>query len=273
MCELFAIDSNVPVGATFSFSGFSARGGRTGHHADGWGMAFHGRDGTRVFVDAGRACDAPLAEFLRCHPIRARQVIAHVRKATQGAVELVNCHPFQREWAGRHWLFCHNGDLRDFHPALDGSHLPVGSTDSERAFCWLLQQLRRRFPSRPAPGWQQLAPVLAELAAEVSRYGTFNLLLSDGHALYAHASTKLSWLLRQHPFAHARLLDHDLELDLGAANSEGDCMALVATAALTEGEPWQPFAPGELRVFVEGRSVWHAVCNGEPVAEAALAVD
>ena len=264
MCELFAINSNVPVAATFSFSGFSARGGRTGHHADGWGMAFHDSEGSRVFIDAGRACDAPLAEFLRRHPIRARQVIAHVRKATQGAVELANCHPFQREWLGRHWLFCHNGDLKDFHPALDGSHLPVGSTDSERAFCWLLQQLRRRFPALPAPEWPQLAPVLAELAAELGRYGAFNLLLSDGHALYAHASTKLAWLLRQHPFVLARLVDHDLEIDLGLANSAGDRMALVATGALTEGEPWQAFAPGELRVFVDGRSVWHAVGCHEP---------
>jgi len=257
MCELFALNSNVPAAATFSFSGLSARGGRTGEHADGWGMAFHEAGGCRVFVDDGRACDAPLADFLRRHPIRARMVLAHVRKATQGAVDIANCHPFQREWLGRHWLFCHNGDLKDFRPALDGSHLPVGATDSERAFCWLLQQLRRRFRHGPAPGWQQLAPVLAELVAQVARHGSFNLLLSDGQALYAHASTRLAWLQRQHPFPLAKLVDCDLEVDLAQANAPGDQMALVATAALTRGEPWQAFAPGEMRVFVGGRSVWH----------------
>jgi glutamine amidotransferase len=254
MCELFALNSNVPTSATFAFTGFSARGGATGDHADGWGMAFHDGDDCRVFVDAGRACDAPLAEFLRQHPLRARTVLAHVRKATQGAVQLANCHPFQREGLGRHWLFCHNGDLKDFRPTLDGSVLPVGSTDSEWAFCWLMQQLRRRF--RSAPAWPQLAPVLAELCAQIARHGSFNMLLSDGRALYAHASTRLVWLHRQHPFARARLVDRDLEIDLAAANAPGDRMAVVATAPLTACEPWQVFAPGEMRVFVDGRSVW-----------------
>jgi glutamine amidotransferase len=255
MCELLAINGNVPVAATFSFSGLSARGGETGDHADGFGMAFHDGDGCRVFIDTGRACDAPLAGFLRQHPMRARTVLAHVRKATQGAVELANCHPFQREWLGRHWLFCHNGDLPDFRPPLDGSALPVGATDSEWAFCWLPQQMRRRFGT--APDWQTLAPVLAELVAHIARHGSFNMLLSDGRALYAHASTRLAWLHRQHPFARARLVDRDLEIDLAAANGPGDHMAVVATAPLTAGEPWQTFEPGEMRVFEAGRSVWH----------------
>jgi glutamine amidotransferase len=257
MCQLFALNSNLPTAATFSFTGFSARGGATDHHVDGWGMAFHDGGGCRVFHDAGRACDAPLADFLRRHPLQARTVLAHVRKATQGAVALANCHPFQREWAGRSWLFGHNGHLKDFTPALDGSHLPVGQTDSERAFCWLLQQLRQRVGCIAAPHWQQLAPALAELLPEVTRHGPFNMLLSDGHALYAHASTRLAWLSREHPFGRVRLIDHDLEIDLASANAPGNRMALVATAPLTAGEPWVAFEPGELRVFVDGRSVWH----------------
>lgn len=257
MCELFALNASTPSAATFSFSGFSARGGDTGHHADGWGMAFHDGLDCRLFIDTGRACDAPLAEFLRKHPLRARTVLAHVRKATQGAVALANCHPFQREWLGRHWLFCHNGDLGDFRPPLDGPYQPVGSTDSEWAFCWLLQELRRTFSRRAqAPGWAELAPVLAELVAHAARHGRFNLLMSDGFALYAHASNKLSWLQRQHPFLRAKLVDRQLEIDLAQANAPGDRMVLLATAPLTDGEPWRHFLPGEMRVFEQGRCVW-----------------
>jgi glutamine amidotransferase len=54
-----------------------------------------------------------------------------------------------RELWGRYWIFAHNGNLFDFMPQLDGSFIPVGLTDSERAFCWLLQELRRRFGSQP----------------------------------------------------------------------------------------------------------------------------
>jgi glutamine amidotransferase len=267
MCQLLALNSNVPTAATFSFTGFSARGGDTDHHVDGWGMAFHDGQAARVFHDSGRACDAPLAAFLRSHPVRARTVLAHVRKATQGETALANCHPFQREWMGRSWLFCHNGDLKGFRPPLDGSHLPVGQTDSEHAFCWLLQQMRRRFPSGPAPQWRQLAPVLAELIPPIAAYGTFNLLLSDGQALYAHGSTQLAWVSREHPFPLARLVDCDIEIDLAGANAPDDRMIVVATQPLTQAERWQAFAPGELRVFVEGRSVWHQATT--PMAAAA----
>ncbi|MFT3816626.1 MAG: class II glutamine amidotransferase [Rubrivivax sp.] len=48
---------------------------------------------------------------------------------------------FERPWAGRRWLFAHNGDLKNFEPELDDGPQPHGQTDSERAFCWLLQEL------------------------------------------------------------------------------------------------------------------------------------
>ncbi|MEO6410105.1 MAG: class II glutamine amidotransferase, partial [Burkholderiaceae bacterium] len=126
MCQLFALSSNVPSAVTFSFTGFSARGGATGEHGDGFGLAFHDGVDFRHFVDAGRASDSALADFLRRHPIRARTVLGHIRKATQGAVQPANSHPFVREWQGRHWSFCHNGDLKDFRPRLTGSVMPVG---------------------------------------------------------------------------------------------------------------------------------------------------
>ncbi len=256
MCELFALNSNVPTSATFAFTGLSARGGRTGEHADGWGMAFHGGDACRVFLDDAPACDSPLASFLRQHPLRAPTVMAHVRKATQGSVSLANCHPFQREWGGRHWVFMHNGDLKGFDAPLDGSFRPVGQTDSEHAFCWLMQQLRTRYGRSGLPVWPELAPALAAWAARLAAHGSFNMMLSDGRALFAHASTKLAWLQRQHPFKPTQLVDCELGIDLAAANHPGERMVLLATAALTRDEPWQPFAPGEARVFAQGRCIW-----------------
>ena len=261
MCQLFALNSNAPSAVTFSFTGFSSRGGTTGDHVDGWGMAFHGEGGCRLFIDDSPASRSPLAAFLREHPIRATSVLAHVRKATQGAVQLSNCHPFQRQWRGRQWAFCHNGDLKNFWPALDARHQPVGSTDSEAAFCWLLQQLDQQFAGRADPGWRELAPVLSELAARLSEHGTFNFLLTDGQAIYAHCSTRLHWLLRRHPFTQVRLIDAELSLDLSQANGPGDRMALLATEPLTHDEPWAAMAPGELFVFAGGERVWQG-CGG-----------
>ena len=41
MCELLGMECNVPTDIVFSFSGLRQRGGRTGPHADGWGLAFY----------------------------------------------------------------------------------------------------------------------------------------------------------------------------------------------------------------------------------------
>jgi glutamine amidotransferase len=256
MCQVFGLSCNAPSAVTFSFTGLSARGGRTGTHADGFGLAFHDGIDCRLFIDEGRASDSALAAFLRSFPIRARTVLAHVRKATQGSVQLANCHPFVREWGGRYWSFCHNGDLVDYRPDLNGVHLPVGTTDSERAFCWLLQEMRERFPAPPVDGWRDFAPVIAELAARIAVHGPFNFLLSDGHALYAHCGSQLAWVRRAHPFSTVELVDEDLALDLSADNDPDDRMILVATEPLTRNESWSSFQPGELRVFVRGEEVW-----------------
>lgn len=150
MCQLLGMNCNTPTDVMFSFAGFAQRGGRTDHHADGWGIAFFEGQGLRHFVDHQPACDSPVAELIRRYPIRSENVIAHIRKATQGEVSLRNCHPFVRELWGRYWVFAHNGDLKGFEPRLHSHFRPVGSTDSERAFCWILQELAKSHAGVPS---------------------------------------------------------------------------------------------------------------------------
>lgn len=260
MCQLLAMSSRAPASLGFSFTGFTERGGRTADHVDGWGIGFYEPSGCRVFHDDQPAADSALARFVRDHRIKSRIVMAHLRKATQGEPGLSNCHPFQREWLGQAWLFAMNGDLRDFEPELTGPYRPIGRTDSERAFCWMLQQLRAGFdPRAQAPAWQELAPVLAALAYEIARHGNFNFVLSNGDALFVHCSSRLHLLQRQHPFPTARLADCELSVDLGALNTEGDRMCLVATEPLTLHEHWTALRSGEMKVFVDGAEVWQHV--------------
>jgi len=157
-----------------------------------------------------------------------------------------------RELWGRYWVFAHNGDLKDFAPRLHGQFRPVGDTDSERAFCWLMQELAKAHAAVPTV--DELTRTLAELLPVPARHGTFNCLLSNGQALWAHCSTHLHWLVRAHPFGAAHLADEDLSVDFGPVTTPQDRVALVATQPLTLGEPWAAMAPGELRVFVEGGS-------------------
>jgi glutamine amidotransferase len=245
------MNCNVPTDIVFSFTGFAHRGGRTDTHHDGWGIAFFEGAGVRHFVDHQAAIASPIAELIKHYPIKSLNVIAHIRKATQGQVALENCHPFVREMWGRYWVFAHNGDLKGFEPVLDGPYRPVGNTDSERAFCFLLQQLRDRFGDTP-PAMPVLRAAIADLVAIIARHGTFNMMLSDGTALFAHCSTKLCYVVRQYPFAAACLADEDLSVDFSQVTTPDDRVAIIVTTPLTTNEAWTEFAPGELKVFVDG---------------------
>ena len=251
MCQLLGMNCNTPTDIVFSFTGFATRGGLTDEHKDGWGIAFFEGSGVRLFVDHQPAISSPVAELIKHYPIKSKNVIAHIRKATQGEVTLENCHPFVRECWGRYWVFAHNGDLKDFAPVLDGSFLPVGSTDSELAFCYLLQCLRKRFGAS-LPDTAELAPFLQTICAGIAAYGTFNMMLSNGEAMFVHCSTKLHYIVRQYPFPTASLSDEQVTVDFSEVTTPNDKVAVIVTEPLTHNERWTQCAPGEFRVFADG---------------------
>jgi glutamine amidotransferase len=247
MCQLLGMSANTPTDVMFSFTGFSTR---AEEHKDGFGIAFFEGPGVRLLVDAQSARRSPVAEMVRRFPIRSCNIIAHIRKATQGRVALENTHPFVRELWGRYWIFAHNGDLKGFAPRLHAAFRPVGQTDSERAFCWLMQELAKAHAGLPPVA--ELTRTLRELVPRVAAHGSFNALLSNGEALWAHCSTRLHHVLRRHPFTRASLHDEDVSVDFAAVTSPSDRVAVVVTEPLTRDEHWVAFAPGEIRVYVEG---------------------
>ena len=102
------------------------------------------------------------------------------------------------------------------------------------------------------PSIRELTLTLRELAARIAPHGTFNFLLSNGRALWAHASTSLFYIERRHPFASAHLSDDDVQVDFSTQTSPSDKVAIIVTAPLTRNEPWTAFKHHELKVFVEG---------------------
>ncbi len=85
MCELMGMSANVPTDICFSFSGFLYRGGGTGPHRDGWGIAFYEEGGYREFRDPHPSVDSPIARLICDYPIKSHVVISHIRQANVGA--------------------------------------------------------------------------------------------------------------------------------------------------------------------------------------------
>ncbi len=254
MCQLLGMNCNVPTDICFSFTGFRQRGGRTDQHSDGWGIAFFEGRGCRMFLDPAPAAASPIADVVRNFPIHSTNVIAHIRKATKGPVGLENTHPFMRELWGRYWIFAHNGTLNNFEPQLRGDFRPVGSTDSEQAFCCILDALRHAFLDGE-PQMEPLVELLAHITSELSRFGSFNYLLSNGEYLFAHCADHLQYIVRQAPFTTAHLVDDDVEVDFSQVTTPRDRVAVIATQALTDNEQWTRLEPGELAVFRDGARV------------------
>ncbi len=263
MCQLLGMNCNIPTDICFSLTGFHKRGGATDIHADGWGIAFFEGKGVRLFLDPQPSSKSAIADMVRHYPIRSCNVIAHIRKATQGIVSLENTHPFQRELWGRYWVFAHNGNLPQFQPELDGSFMPVGNTDSELIFCHLLQNLRQRFDDTP-PSRDELFAELHRLVLPISGLGTFNFLLSNGDWLMAHCSTSLTYVIRRAPFTTAHLKDEDVTVDFSEITTPNDRVAVIATQPLTDNENWTTMPPGSLWLFDQGEVVTHLPTRPSP---------
>ena len=99
------------------------------------------------------------------------------------------------------------------------------------------------------------------LTDEIAAYGVFNMMLSDGAALYAYCSTKLHYIVRQYPFAQAMLSDEDLSVDFSEVTTPNDRVAIIVTEPLTTNENWQAFSCGELKVFIDGMPVTSALAG------------
>ncbi len=252
MCELLGMSANVPTDIVFSFTGLMQRGGRTGPHRDGWGIAFYEGRGIRLFQDPVASAESEVAKLVQRYPIKSELVIGHIRQANVGRIGLANTHPFVRELWGHNWCFAHNGQLADFQPS-PGFYRPVGDTDSERAFCELLNRVRQAFPE-PVAG-ETLLPTLIATCDEFRRHGVFNCLLGNGDWLFTFCSTKLAEITRRAPFGPAQLKDADLTVDFQAETTPDDVVTVIATEPLTANETWTAHLPGAWSLWRRGECV------------------
>jgi predicted glutamine amidotransferase len=257
MCELLGMVASQPADVVFSFTGLALRGGKTGPHADGWGLALYDGKFARMFLEQDPAFSSPLARFLRDNPILARLAIAHVRKMTRGGACIQNTHPFVRVMQGRHLVFAHNGTLPSVRSRRLRYESTLGDTDSEHAFCVILEAVREAFGPRYPDDPHQLGKLLYELGNELGQDGVFNFLFADGEHLFARCGDSLYSVQRSAPFGLATLVDAEVSVNFGELHGLGHDlrMAAVATTPLTRNEHWVKGNPGTLWTFANGQLI------------------
>jgi glutamine amidotransferase len=188
MCELFALSASAPVDIKLSLGELARHGGETGIHAHGWGVAFlDGRD-VRLVRDPSAAAFSPWVQCLQAHPIRSDSVLAHIRHATQGPVTLSNTQPFVRELWGRVHVLVHNGHLGEgiVSETMNGHRfMPIGETDSEVAFCILMERLAAGDASP-----DHLFATFSAFAHEMRDHGPANIIYASEGRLLVHADRR-----------------------------------------------------------------------------------
>lgn len=250
MCELLGISFNQPVKPSLSFRGFRHRGKI---NPDGWGIAYYPDESVQVIKEPIRANRSSLSEFVKNYPgILSKILIAHVRYTSGTAVTHKNTHPFYRELNGREFVFAHNGTLLNYRDLRTGRFRSVGETDSEYAFCHIINCIEEREIDQ----WtnEQFRWLWNKLKT-INDYGSFNCIFSDGVYLFCYYDNDgyngLCFVQRKAPFNTVRLADEDFEINLSEEKDPFQKGFIIATRKLTD-ERWENFHAGELIVFKNG---------------------
>ena len=266
VCELFAMSSRYPTSVGFSLETLAQRGGHDGPHKDGWGVAYYEEGDVFLLREPSPAAESDLVRFMEVNGPPSSLVLSHIRLATLGELALRNTQPFQRELGGRVYVFAHNGNMPGFTEACrlrTDRFTPVGETDSEFAFCCLLERLGELWDggNGKVPPVEARLDVVAELAASLRSLGPFNFVYADGDALFVHAHIrKQDDGIERPPGLHLLVRSSNEEaVDLTESGvilaPLAQELALVASVPLTDDEPWEPIAQGEVIALKQG-VVW-----------------
>ncbi|HRC58169.1 MAG TPA: class II glutamine amidotransferase, partial [Kofleriaceae bacterium] len=197
--------------------------------------------------------------------------VCHLRGAARTIAEQ-DTQPFSKSYAGRDFVLAHNGDLfANLETALplgdDPTFEPIGSTDSEHAFSWLLTRMRAAGVRRLAQvGWATLHEWLRQL----DDLGTANFLFTDGVDLCAYRDAEgyngLGWTRVVPPHEHVHIETEDFSLDLDDVHHRGRSFVMVSTRSVGP-LPFTEVVPGQMLVFRRGALMFDSSAGAEGVRQ------
>lgn len=263
-----AISSDI---LAFSFDGLSSpaidlkfrKGPQKGEHTLGWGLAWYPGDNKAAIVakDPSARDTKSLRDAMGdWDSFRSTVFFCKVRGAASGYTHL-ETQPFSRSFAGQDWLFMHNGDLDK--TAMARLHFnksiflePMGRTDSELAFCFLLGKVQDYGARTLGEVDHQ---VLLSWFLQLDDMGSADMVISDGTtvaAFYGSQSETRLYFARVKP-------PHDengYQADAAsfALNNPRDTFrtALVFSSTAFRDDDWKPMQKGQLIIARRGQIAW-----------------
>jgi len=252
MCRLFGFRSAVPAAVHPALvTEKNSLVIQSREHKDGWGIAAYGIDPRpRVAHGVGPAHSDP--DFHRVSSlVSSHTVVAHVRLASVGAIELRNSHPFLYGC----WSFVHNGTLKNFEQHRKAVESLIredlrpnihGTTDSERCFHVFLTRLASRTALDGIARVEDVARALAETMELVSAItdqpgqerSSMNFLVTNGAVMVASRRNRTLYLSdgRRTDSSQTASLQHGAQVDQLLIASEALCGNHTAWTEVAENE-------------------------------------
>ena len=277
VCELFCLSSHFPTRTALSLHAFAGHGSLGAIAVDGWGLAFYDGADVRLYKEPEPASDSAWLAFVEGRHLPSRLLLSHIRHAITGDISFANTQPFVRELGGCRHVFAHNGQLNDIaNPMIEAPSRfhPIGATNSEMAFCLLLERLAPLWTGTTVPTLSDRLDIVAHFAADMREFGPANFLYADSDALFAHSDRRMQadrtiappglWILqRECTIDLDELPTSSVKVE---AAGEGQKIVLLASVPLSS-EAWRPLAEGEVIVVKDGLIVMSRRC---PAPGAAL---
>jgi len=234
MCDLFGLSCNGKDRATQSlpvFGEFSI----FEDNDDGWGIAYYEGNEAIIVKDTDTAIHSDLFHKT-IKEARSNTIISHIRHATTGTSGTTtlcdnNCHPFQTSYAGKDWVFAHNGQIRN----IEHHDESEGDTDSEQFFRRLIDEVAEYQRSGNVRGiYPGITKAMKKILANYNSNYTLNFFMSDGSMFYAfsHYPGKPIYFVQR-------------------TKRYGDAIVL-STQKLTDDEEWKPLPTGRLLMINRG---------------------
>ena len=262
MCELLAMSTRHAAHLNVSLETLAGHSDPAFGTRDGWGAAFYQGNDVALFREPIAASDSALVRWLGEGSPATTLAVAHIRRATLGTVCLANTQPFARELAGRSHVFAHNGHLPGIAQSAGLAferYRAIGDTDSEHAFCALLERLHGLWGlTAMPPSVEQRLDVVTQFAADLRALGPANFLSADGEFLFAHGHRRIHPASgRIEPPGLFRLAQSSSTVEQrqpaqGVPAGPGmQAVTLISSVPLDD-RAWQPLAEGEVVVVSAG---------------------
>lgn len=187
MCQIFGYSGNEYIELNDVLKEFYSH---SDLHPNGWGLAVLNGEQANIEKEVLSANKSAYLKSRLSERITSPVLLAHIRYATIGNVELKNCHPFTGfDDSGRRWTLIHNGTIFEYEPMDEYVRRQKGDTDSERILLYLIDKINESTKDKgEALDAAERFAVIDAAIGPMAKGNKLNLLIYDGELLYGHTN-------------------------------------------------------------------------------------